>query len=533
MKKIIFCLLIISFTFFNGCIEKDVQSSKSMQVRNYIVCSVGEMSKDLIMLNDYNLRQQDLLTNLFEGLVRIDETGKVTPAIAQSWSLNKEETCYTFKIKDSAKWSDGTSITAEDFVVFFKEILSKDSENVYAEQLYCVFGAENYRNGKCDFNNVAIRALDAKTLEIRLNYPCCYFLNILSEPIYGIRKMDTKLKNWNKDFKSILYSGYFVIGDFKNTKEVILRKNKYYWNKDSVKSDRLHLVFNEGSETSLAAFQNSKIDLFTNPPVSEVKKLIDKRNILEQQNFSVGALVFNLKKDGIVNDINFRKAVSECIDRNAIVKNVLNDLAKPGVSFIPPGVSDSANGYYINKEFLSASIQKDKALNFIKNSKYNKDKDSLKIIYLDAVENKKICESVAKNLKENLEIKVECIGYGKEEFSDEIKKNDYDIASIQYEAAYNYPLSFLEQWQSVSHSNIYGYKSVEFDNSLTKIKMENNKDKKITMARISENMLMQDMPVVPVYFNSTLVCKKTNITGVHISKKGSLDFHALETMRKP
>jgi peptide/nickel transport system substrate-binding protein len=531
MKKIICCLLIINFIFFSGCVEKDIPSSKNEKVRNYIVCNFKEMPKDLIMLNDDNIRQQDLITNLFEGLVRIDETGKITAAIAESWTLSKDETCYTFKIKDNAKWSDGTDITAEDFVNFFKEILNKNIDNIYAEQLYCIFGVEDYKKGKSDFSNVAIRAVDKKNLEIRLNYPCCYFLNLLSEPIYGIRKIDNSLKDWKKNYKNILYSGYFVIDNFENNNEMVLRKNKYYWNKNSVKSNKICISFNEESEASLAAFQSSKVDLFTNPPISEVKNLVNKGNVIEQQSLCAGALIFNLKKDSIVKDINFRKAVSECIDRNGIVKNILNDSAKPGLSFIPQGVSDGINGFYMNKEFLSNSIQKDKALNLIKDSKYTKDKDSLKIIYLDTVENKKICESIAKNLNDNLQIKVECEGYDTEQFNDEIKKDDYDIAKVQYEATYNYPLSFLEQWESSYKNNVYGYKNLEFDNILTNFKLEKNKDKKMELLRTAENTLMQDMPIVPLYFNNILICKRNNIKGICISKKGNLDLHGLEMIK--
>lgn len=531
MKKIICCLLIINFVFFNGCVEKDIQTSKSEQIRNYIVYNIGKMPKDLFMLNDCNTRQQDLLNNLFEGLVRTDDSGKITPAIAQSWTLSKDETCYTFKIRDNAKWSDGTYITAEDFVNFFKEILSRDVENIYAEQFYCIFGAENYKSGKTDFSNVAIRALDKKSLEIRLNYPCCYFLNLLAQPIYGIRKIDANLKDWNKNYKNILYSGYFTIGDFKNSNEMTLIKNKNYWNKDGVKSDKIGITFNDESEASLAAFENSKINLFTNPPISEVKNLINKGSIIEQQSLSAGALVFNLKKDTIVKDENFRKAVSECIDRNVISKNILNDSAKTGLSFIPQGVSDGISGVYTNKEFFSGSIQKDKALNFIKSSKYIKDSDSLKMIYLDTVENKKICENIAKSLKDNLQIKVECEGYNTEELNDEIKRGDYDIVKMQYAAAYNYPLSFLEQWQSSSKDNVYGYSNIVFDNMLVKARIESDGSKKMAALRTAEDILMEDLPVIPLYFNNTLVCKKYNIKGVSINKKGNLDFHNLEIVK--
>ena len=274
MKKFICCILILNLMFLSGCVEKSVQGNKSEESRNYVVYNLGKAPEDLIMLKNYNIRQQDLLVNLFEGLVSIDEKGKINPALAESWTLSKDETCYTFKIRENAKWSDGSDITAEDFVTFFSEILSKDIDNKYAQQLYYIFGAEDYRKGKCDFNNVAIRAIDKKSLEIRLNYPCNYFLNILSEPIYSLRKVDDDLKEWKKNYKNIVYSGSFIIDNISENSEITLKKNLEYWNKDLVKSDEILVTCIDGSEASLAAFQNYKVDLFVNPPISEYKGLV-------------------------------------------------------------------------------------------------------------------------------------------------------------------------------------------------------------------------------------------------------------------
>ncbi len=522
MKKIISGLLIINFIFLSGCVEKDVQSSKNEKVKDCIVYNIGKLPEDLSMLSNYNIRQQDLLINLFEGLVRIDNKGKINGAIAESWDLSKDETCYTFKIKDSAKWNDGSYITAEDFVGFFQKMLNKDINNIYAYQLYCIFGAEDYKNGKCDFSNVAIKATNRKTLEIRLNYPCNYFLNVLSEPIYSLRKMNTELKNWKKDYKDILYSGYFTISGFSKNNEVILNRNNQYWDRDSVKSNKIYISCNDGSEASLAAFESNKVDVFISPPINELKNLIELGKATEQPSYTVGSLVFNLKGNSIVRNLNFRKAVAASIDRNNITKDILKDSAKPSLSYIPPGVSDGMNGSYINKNFFLQTAEKDKVLELIKNSKYNKNKDILKMIYINTVENKKVCETICKNLSVNLDVKIQCEGYDVEEFNDEIKGDNYDIAKVDYEAMYNYPTAFLESWVSYSKLNFYGYKNTEFDDNLMKVKMEKQGVKKIEFLRLAENLLMEDMPVIPIYFNNIIVCKKNDIQGIYTTKKGNM-----------
>lgn len=533
MRKLICCMLVLSNLFFSGCVEKSVQGTKNEQLRNYVTYNIGKMPDDLIMFKNYGIRQQDLLVNLFEGLVTSDDKGRIIPALAESWSLNKDETCYTFKIRDKAKWSDGRDITAADFVSFFSEILSKDMDNIYVQQLYYIFGAEDYKKGKVDFNSVAIRAVDKKTLEIRLNYPCSYLLNILAEPIYSLRRINEDLTQWKKNYKNLGYSGSFKIENISESNELTLRKNSEYWNKDSVKNDEVIISCIDGSEAALAAFENQKTDIFLNPPISEFESLLNSGRVKELPSYSAGALVFNLKKEGIAKDVNFRKSVVGSINRHNIARDILKDTAKPATSYIPPNISDGLNGQYMNKIFLSSEIEKEKSLELIKKSPYENNKELLKLTYIDTVENKKICENIAKDLSENLKIRIECKGYGAEEFADIIKEEDYDIAKVDYEGNYDYPLAFLERWTSSSDVNLYGYNNLEFDTKVIKAKMEKDKAKKIQFLKEAENILMEDVPITPLYFSKNIICKKNDIEGIYTTKRGNIKLDKVYVKVEP
>lgn len=522
MKKCICLLLIICCIVFNGCVEKSAQVYKREKPENSIIYDMGKCPNNLIMTDSYNIRQQDLLANLFEGLVKMDPSGKVLPALAENWSVNKDQTCYTFKIRKDAKWSNGTDITADDFVEFFKDFLKNKDNNLYAEGLYCIFGAEDYENGTKDFSNVAIRAVDKNTLEIKLNYSCSYLLNILSQPIYNLRKMDDKLKNWKSEYKNILYSGYFTIDKFSEDGGVDLIKNKYYWNKNNVKSNGITISFNNVKEASLAAFQSNSINIFTDPPKAEVKSLVSSGSAVQYSGEVGTGLIFNAKKAYIAGDVNLRKAISECIDRDGIVKNELNDSAKTALSYIPDTISDGFNGKYINKNFFTTTSQKDKAVQDLKNSAYQNNKNSLVMIYINTEENRKVCESIVKSLKENLGIVINSKGYEKEEFNDAVQKGDYDIAQIDYSPQYNYPLAFLELWTSSSKFNIFGYKNLQYDTQVLQGRIENDRNKQINFFRSAENILIQDVILIPLYFNNTVVCEKQKICGLYTNDRGNI-----------
>lgn len=522
MKRCIISILILISVFFSGCVEKSIQGNKVVSSKYYIVYNIEKSPKDLAMFSDDNIRQQDFLVNLFEGLVKTDEKGNIVPGLSDSWTLSKDETCYTFNIREDAKWSDGNDITAEDFVTFFSQILNKNLDNKFADQLFYIFGAEEYRKGKKEFSDVAIRAIDKKKLEIRLNYPCNYFLNILTEPIYSLRKINNDLFEWKKNYKEILYTGCFTIDSISDTGYISLIKNNNYWNSEAVKSNKVILSCIDGSEAALAAFQSDKIDVFVDPPISESKNLISSGKAKQVSSYATDALVFNLKKQGIIGDVNFRKSIATCIDRSYIIKQLLNDTAKPALAYIPTNINNGLNGQYVNKSYFTSTLEKDKALEFMKKTKFDKNNEPLKLIYMDEIENKKVCEAIAKNLHDSLQIRVECIGYDTDEFNEELSKGDYDIAKIEYKGSYDYPLSFIERWSTNSKENIYGYKNIQLDTILEKSKIEKDKGKKIEILRSGENILFEDMPIVPLYCNNIIVCKKSNVEGIYVTKKGNI-----------
>ena len=184
MKKILCIILIFMMMLTSGCVEKKVKPTTS---RKYLVYNLGELPSDLLMLNSDNVREKDLLLALFEGLVREDKNGQIVPAMAEKFEITEDRIGYTFKLRKDIHYSDGTAIKAIDFVRFFHNILL-EKENIFAEQLYCIFGAKDFRMGKVGFEKVAIVAKDDLTLEIRLNSPNDYFINILSNPVFTLRE---------------------------------------------------------------------------------------------------------------------------------------------------------------------------------------------------------------------------------------------------------------------------------------------------------------------------------------------------------
>jgi ABC-type oligopeptide transport system substrate-binding subunit len=521
MKKAALCLIVFIFLFSSGCIEKKVNNvSQNNKTDDYLVYNLGTIPDSLVQLDDSKIRSKDMLLSLFEGLVKIDEYGNIVPGLAENWTIGKDEITYTFTLREDANWSDGTPITAEDFKSFFEDILSANQSNIYAYQLYYIFGAKEYREDKKSFNGVAIRAVDDKTLEIRLNSPISYFMEILSQPIYTLRKIDNYLNTWKENYSSIVYSGPFVIDEVSEEGEITLLKNEYYYDIYDVKSERFYITPSMGSENALAWFNSNKINLFINPPLSQSESLVLNGYAEVIPIDSGSSLNFNLKKSGIVSNNSFRKALSLAINRENLLQNDLNYIARSAAAYVPNDIMEESQ-VTKNKSLFKQEGDSELSKQLFKESLYNK-KEKIKIVYLDNNENKRLCEAVVKDIKEDLDISLDYKGYSETELRTILESGDYHMLIMNYALLYDDPVSILESWVSTSKLNLFNYKNSEFDNLVYKARFEKDKTQRLELLRDAEELLINDAPAIPIYFHNIVLCKKPTVQGVYVTKEGNV-----------
>lgn len=526
MKKILCVMLIFIMMLTNGCVEKKVKPSTS---RKYLVYNAGELPPDLSMANNDNVRQKDLLLALFEGLVREDKYGQIVPAMAEKIDTSEDKIGYTFKLRENIHYSDGTVIKARDFVKFFLDTLLEE-ENIYAKELYCIFGAKEFSMGKVDLDGVAIVAKDDLTLEIRLNSPNDYFLNILSNPVFTLRENDLNLKNFKDNYEEIKYSGPFIIKEVNEEGELTLHKNENYWRAEEIISSELLFTSIKDEEKALADFQTteiistSKIDVFVSPPISEVISLSmeNKTEVIPSQ--SVYYLTFNLKTKELGNkkdplDIDFRNAVGAIIDRKLIIQTIGKDLAVPAMNY----TTSTSNNNNSSKVIFNGSGNKDKALEYLDSSKFKKGQ-KISMIYESENFDTVISNEIAKNIEEYLDIKVVCTGYKKDELKEVVEIGDYDIIFSRINEDYGDVYKFFSRWTSNSTYNVYGYNNLEYDKIIESVSVENNNENKIKSYNEAQEILAKELPCIPVYIGNTVICKKENIKDIYTTKSGNLVF---------
>jgi oligopeptide transport system substrate-binding protein len=217
----------------------------------------------------------DILTNLYEGLMR-EVDGKLVNGMADSYEVSEDGLVYTFTLKD-AKWSDGEPVTAGDFEFGWKRAMNPETASEYSfiMESASIKGAAEYIGGTGSADEVGVKALDDKTLEVTLTAPTEYFLGLTGFYTFmPVREDVVDVEGiWAKDPAKAISNGPFKLSEYKAGDKIVLVKNENYWNADSVKLNTITASMIVEDSTMLTAYQNNELDIIDTMPSAEIAKL--------------------------------------------------------------------------------------------------------------------------------------------------------------------------------------------------------------------------------------------------------------------
>lgn len=288
----------------------------------------------------------DFINQTFEGLIR-EKSGVVQPGIAKSWEVSEDGKTVTFKLRRS-KWSDGSKLTAQDFVYGWLRSMDPEVASEYSWLWHYtnVVGAEDYVNGDGGPEGVGVKALDDYTLEVKLYDPTDYFVSLMSFYTFmPIKKEAAEAPGgeeglWAATPELAVSNGPFKLTEYTIGEGFRLEANEYYWNKKEVGLSAINGVFIDDSNTAYQAYLAGELDFIPDVPTAEVPKLI-----AEDPNFYVfpllGTYYYNFNMDlEIWSDVRVRRAMALAIDRETICETLAAGQVPAG-GFIPPGFLDA------------------------------------------------------------------------------------------------------------------------------------------------------------------------------------------------
>ena len=330
MKKVIlFICLIILLVVGVGRSYVDVTpvSNMNFEYNEGIIYSLESLPDTIRPSESLNKGEKDLVSNIFSGLVEVNEKGEPIPDLAMGWKVSDDGLEYTFKINEKNKWSNGTEVTAKDFQMFFRDLLSPDNEDYTSNELYSIYGVKDYREGKIDFSEVAISSPDDYTLVLRMNNKDDDLLKNLAKPIYRLRDLNEPLDNYKSDFNEISYTGPYVIYDV--TKDGFIRLKDNPYNSSELEIKDIAFKEKESDDIELAAFNLEKVDILKNPPIIYSEDIGLYKDLSKYNSDILKLMIVNSDKAEIAQGIS--NIMQVLISDSNILKN---NLGKPYIKVI-------------------------------------------------------------------------------------------------------------------------------------------------------------------------------------------------------
>lgn len=469
------------------------------------------------------LNEFKILCALFEGLVCADtKTLEILPAAAESWSFDGSS--YTFKIRKSAKWSDGEKLKASDFVFAFKRILNPKVGAEYAHFLFPIKNAKSFFEGKT--KDLGAKAIDGDTLKIELERPCPHFLSLLYHnaffplPEHILKKFgaeDKREGSWVRP-ENMVSNGAFTLKKWSVNGKVRVEKNPLYWDAENVLLNAVEFYPISNINTEDRAFRAGQLHITDSVAASRMDAI--KRDMAK--NLKIGDMLgvyyyaINTARPPL-NDPGVRKALAMSINRKAIISNFLKAEQKPATTFVPPNAS---KGYA-----CPISIKEDikEARKLLADAGYPDGKGfpEITITYNTSEQHRPIAEAIQAQWKEALNIKVELFNLSWPAYLAARRQGDFFITRASWVADYASPESFLEMFSSKSPLNHSGWKNKNFDN-LTASAMTN--DAKVSNEKFSlaEKLIIEEAPIIPIYFYSRVLLMDERVKNWHLNP---LDYH--------
>jgi oligopeptide transport system substrate-binding protein len=468
-----------------------------------------------------------ILSNLFEGLTTTDPKDlSPRPGMAASWTLSKDGLTYTFKLRD-ATWTDGRPVTARDFVFAWERVLNPKSGAKYAQHLFHVKNGEAYNTGRLtDFGQVGVRALDSKTLQVTLESPTAYFLDLTNfYTLYPLPSwaLEAHGKDWVKPGK-IVSNGPFKLVSWVPQKELVLERNSGHWDAGSVKLQKAIFLPTDDVNTAYKQFLAGDSDWIPTVPPSQIVAAKAKPEYYASPYLGTYYFRFNVTKPP-VSDVRVRKALGLAVDRESLTKFVTKASEVPHSGFVPAGLRGYEGPRGLGFDPVAAK-------KLLAEAGYpgGKGFPKTELLYNTSDLHRVITQAVQQMWKEHLGIQVELVNVEWKVYLARQSGLDYQISRAGWIGDYVDPNTFLEMWKTGGGNNQTGWSSQRFDDLMGRAaRLLDAKDRMRAM-RDAETILLDDGPVLPLftYVNKGMLSRKVKGWYPNILDQHPLKYISIE-----
>lgn len=525
----------LSLSVLAGCGKKD--SGSTAAAEQIVRYNLGANPKTLDPALNSAVDGAIVLVNAFEGLMKLDNNDQPVAGVAESYEMSADGLTYTFKLRKDAKWSDGSQVTAGDFEYAWKRALDPATAAEYAYQMYYLKNGESYNtNGGAKKDDVGVKATDESTLVVTLENPTPYFLSLAAFPTYFPVKKDVVEKDadWANKPETYISNGAFKMKEFLPKDSITFVKNDNYYGKDSVKLDTIKYTLVEDQNSAYASLKAGDLDMTDSVPSVEIEAGKSEGIVKTFPNLgtyfyviNVGPNAKNINADAAkaLSDAKVRKALNLAINRKDLV-SILKGGQEPAFSFVPTGINVAGGKDFAKTQYFKPEGDMAEAKKLLAEAGYadGKGLPTIEVLYNSGAGHEQVAQAVQDMWKTNLGINVEIKAQEWAVFQTTRKQKNYSIARHGWLGDYVDPMTFLDMWVTGSGQNDAAYSNAKYDELIGKAKTETDAAKRVEYMQDAEAQLMEDMPIIPLYYYTQTKGLKPYVKDVHISPLGFVYF---------
>lgn len=472
----------------------------------------------------------EVIADFTDGLMQMDADGQAIEALAESYEISEDGCTYTFHIRQDANWSNGTPVTAADFVFAWQRAADPEVASEYAYMLSDIGqikNAEDIIAGNMDKSELGVTALGDKTLQVELNVPVSYFLSLMYFPtFYPVNEefFNSCGDTFATSPETVLSNGAFVLDSYEPAATAFhLTKNADYYNADKVQLAGLNYQVIQDSQQALMSYQTGALDttLVNGEQVDQVK------DDPEFQAIGAGYLWYvspNIKEVESLANLNIRMALTMAINREAITVDVLKDGSTPTYTAVPVQFATGPDGSdYAGDQTRYADVC---SYNTEKAAEYwqaGLEELGITELTLDMiVDADDAPQKVAQVLKEQWEttlpgLTVTLTIEPKKQRVQDMQEGNFEVVLTRWGPDYADPMTYLGMWVT-DNSNNYGFwSSAEYDaiiDECTTGALCTDAEGRWERLYDAEKLVMEDAVIFPLYTQCNAEMMSSKVTGV-------------------
>lgn len=447
--------------------------------------------------------ENNIISDLFEGLVSVSPAGEIEPRLAEKWE-NKDNTVWTFHLRPGVTWSDGTAITAQDIVWSWQRLVSPLTASPYASypgNMHIVNGAEIAQGQKAP-ETLGVKAIDDATLEVTLTQPNAAFLAMLAHP--SLVPLDKVLisrygDKWTKP-EHIVTSGPYKLSQWVVNERIVAERNPRYW-------DNAHTVINKVTYLPISfetadvnRYKAGEIDIVYTVPINQFAQL--KKTMGDQLDVSPQLATyyyeFNTTRPPF-NDPRVRRALNMALDKDIIAEKVLGQGQRPAWLISQP---DIGGVKLHNPEYASWPREKRiaEAKKLLSEAGYNETHPLVfNLLYNTSESHQRIAIAASSMWKKNLGVEAKLQNQEWKTMLDAMHTHNFDAVRYAWIADYDDAATFLNNFRTGDSENTSQYSNPAYDEALRNAAKASDTTARGKFYQQAEDLLGQDVPAIPVY----------------------------------